>query len=168
MLKGRKNMKNDKKMNRRDFLGVLTAAISGIIGLAIGIPAVSYILGPALKEDEDQTWIPVALASKVEIGIPTLFKINIQQKAGWIANDLEFSFYIFTENGRDFVAMSNVCTHLGCRVRWVDSQEQFFCPCHNAIFDKNGLVVTGPPPEPLTRYEVKEEDGQLFILGGLS
>ena len=134
--------------------------------MAIGIPAISYILGPALEKEKEQGWIPVTLASKVEIGIPTLFKINIQQKAGWITNETEVSFYIFTEDGRDFAAMSNVCTHLGCHVRWVDDQEQFFCPCHNAIFDKAGEVVTGPPPAPLTRFEVKEEDGQLFILGG--
>lgn len=161
-------MDEKKKISRRDFLGLVTASITGLIGLAIGIPAISYILGPALKEEEDQSWIPVALASKVAIGVPTLFKINVQQKAGWISNDVEVSFYIYTENGRDFIAMSNVCTHLGCHVRWVDSQEQFFCPCHNAVFDKDGEVVMGPPPAPLSRFEVKEEDGQLYILGGLS
>ena len=150
-------MDNKKKLSRRDFLGLLTASISGLIGLAIGIPAVSYILGPALKEDEEQGWIPVAQASKVEIGKPTLFKVNIQQKAGWISNETEVSFYIFTEDGRDFVAMSNVCTHLGCHVRWVDTEEQFFCPCHNAIFDKAGEVVAGPPPKRLSRFEVKKK-----------
>jgi menaquinol-cytochrome c reductase iron-sulfur subunit len=161
--------RNEKqKVSRRDFLGLMTASISGLIGLAIGIPAVAYILGPALKEDDELGWIPVTLASKVEIGVPTLFKINVQQKAGWITNESEVSFYIYTEDGRNFTAMSNVCTHLGCHVRWVDSEEEFFCPCHNAVFDKNGEVVAGPPPRALDRFDVKEEDGQLFVLGGQS
>jgi Rieske Fe-S protein len=74
--------------------------------------------------------------------------------------------YVLTENGRDFVAMSNICTHLGCRVRWITEREQFYCPCHNGVFDREGNVVSGPPPRPLDRYETKVEEGQLFILGG--
>ena len=74
--------------------------------------------------------------------------------------------FVVTEDGRNFVALSNICTHLGCRVRWVSDQGKFFCPCHNGVFDKDGNVVSGPPPRPLDRYDVKVEDGQIFILGG--
>ena len=74
--------------------------------------------------------------------------------------------YVYTENGRDFIALSNVCTHLGCRVRWVENEENFFCPCHNAVFSQDGTVVSGPPPEPLSQYEIKIEDDQIFVLGG--
>lgn len=155
------------KVSRRDFLGLATFGIGGVIGLAIGIPGIAYILGPALKKPEEQNWIPLGAASKVEIGTPTLFKTKIEQKAGWIVNEQELTFYVITDNGREFTALSNVCTHLGCRVRWVEDQDQFFCPCHNAIFDKNGEVVAGPPPRPLDAYEVKEENGQLFVLGGI-
>ena len=73
---------------------------------------------------------------------------------------------MLTDNGRDFLAMSNICTHLGCRVRWIADQEQFFCPCHNGVFDKDGTVVSGPPPRPLDRYEVKVEGETVYILGG--
>jgi Rieske Fe-S protein len=61
--------------------------------------------------------------------------------------------------------MSNICTHLGCRVRWIADQESFFCPCHNGVFDAQGSVVSGPPPRPLDRYEVKVEGDQLFVRG---
>ena len=73
--------------------------------------------------------------------------------------------YIITDQGRDFIAFSNICTHLGCRVRWINDQEQFFCPCHNAVFDQNGEVESGPPPRALDRFEVKVEDGQVYIKG---
>ena len=120
----------------------------------------------ALKRDEAQDWIRLGSASKVELGTPTLFKTKIQRRTGWIVNEQELTVYILTENGRDFIAMSNICTHLSCRVRWIAQQEQFFCPCHNGIFAKDGRVLGGPPPRPLDRYEVKVEGGQLFILGG--
>ncbi|MEJ2512709.1 MAG: ubiquinol-cytochrome c reductase iron-sulfur subunit [Anaerolineales bacterium] len=155
-----------KEVGRKDFLSLAIYAIGGVISFAIGIPAVAYILGPALKKADQQNWIPLGSSSKVEVGVPTLFKAKIEQKAGWITNEQELTFYVITDNGRDFVAMSNVCTHLGCRVRWVDNQGQFFCPCHNAVFDKEGQVVAGPPPKPLNRFEVKVENDQLFVLGG--
>jgi Rieske Fe-S protein len=155
-----------KDVNRKDFLSMAILAIGGVISFAIGIPAVAYILGPALRKANEQNWIPLGAASKVEVGVPTLFKAKIEQKAGWITNEQELTFYVLTDNGRDFVAMSNVCTHLGCRVRWVENQEQFFCPCHNAAFDKQGDVASGPPPRPLDKFEVKVENDQLFVLGG--
>ena len=159
-------MADKKQFTRRDFMGFTTWTITGVIGLGLSIPAIIYVIGPTRKRDENQDWIRLGSISKVELNTPTLFKTTIKQQTGWIVNEQEISVYVFTENGRDFVAMSNVCTHLGCRVRWISEQEQFFCPCHNAAFDKNGDVASGPPPRPLDRYETKIEDDQIYILGG--
>ncbi|HEX9616501.1 MAG TPA: ubiquinol-cytochrome c reductase iron-sulfur subunit [Anaerolineales bacterium] len=159
-------MSEEKRINRRDFLGMVTWSIGGLIGAAMGIPAIAYILGPVLQRDRAQNWIRLGAISKVEIGTPTLFKAKIERKTGWIVSEEEIAAFVLTENGRDYIAMSNVCTHLGCRVRWIAGQEQFLSPCHNGIFDKVGNVVSGPPPRPLDRYEVKVENDQLFILGG--
>ena len=155
----------NQEINRKDFLGIATLAIGGVISFILGIPAVAYILGPALKKANDQDWIALGSTSKVELGVPTLFTATVEQTAGWITNQQELTFYVLTENGRDFVAMSNICSHLGCRVRWVEDETQFFCPCHNAVFDKAGEVVAGPPPAPLDRFEVKVENDQLFVRG---
>ncbi|MGD2156306.1 MAG: ubiquinol-cytochrome c reductase iron-sulfur subunit [Anaerolineales bacterium] len=159
-------MESENEPTRRDFLGFMTWAIGGLIGLAMGIPAIAYIIGPALRRDEQQDWLRLGSTSKVELGTPTLFKARVQRQTGWIVNEEEINVYVLTDNGRDFIAMSNVCTHLGCRVRWIEDQSQFFCPCHNAAFEKNGDVASGPPPRPLDRFEIKAEDEQLFILGG--
>jgi Rieske Fe-S protein len=162
------NMDDEKKdVSRRDFMKMTIGAIGGFIGLAYGIPAIAYVVQPALKDVQGQNWIRLGPTSKVEIGVPTLFKSTIQQQTGWITSEEELSVYVLTEDGRDFIAMSNVCTHLGCRVRWITDQEEFFCPCHNGVFDKRGLVVSGPPPKPLNRYEVKIVNDELFInVGG--
>jgi menaquinol-cytochrome c reductase iron-sulfur subunit len=159
-------MAEENKPSRRDFLAFGTWAIGGLIGLGMSIPAVAYIIGPALKRLDSDAWIRLGSVSKVELQTPTLFKTKIVRQTGWIQDERELSVYIYTENGRDFTAMSNICTHLGCRVRWISDQDQFFCPCHNAVFDKQGQVLDGPPPAPLNRYEVKVEEEQIFILGG--
>ena len=158
-------MNGSSIMSRRKFMRSAIAAIGGFIGAAMAIPAIAYIVGPAVQRNQQQEWIRLGSASKVEIGTPTLFKTKIEKQTGWIINETELTFYVITEDGRNYVAMSNICTHLGCRVRWISDENQFFCPCHNAIFDEDGNVMTGPPPRPLDRYEVKVEEDQLFILG---
>lgn len=152
-----------KEISRRNFMQLTIAAIGGVIGLTLGIPAVAYIIEPALKNKQAQSWIRLGSTSKIELGVPTLFKSTIQQQTGWITSEEELSVYVLTEDGRDYVAMSNVCTHLGCRVRWISDQGKFICPCHNGVFDKTGKVLAGPPPKPLNRYEVKVESNDLFI-----
>jgi menaquinol-cytochrome c reductase iron-sulfur subunit len=159
-------MSEEQELNRRGFLAIVTTAIGGLIGAALAIPAVAYIVGPALQKTGQEEWIQLGSTSKVELGTPALFKATVERKSGWIVNEEELSAYVLTEDGRDFIAMSNICTHLGCRVRWIAEQQRFFCPCHNGVFEKNGTVVSGPPPRPLDRYQVKVENGQLFILGG--
>ena len=159
-------MSDESELSRRNFMGAATWTIGGVIALGLGIPAITYVVGPAIKTQESEEWIRLGPTSKVEIGVPTLFKVTIERQTGWIVNVTEISAYVYTENGRDFVAMSNICTHLGCRVRWISEQKQFFCPCHNAIFDQEGEVVTGPPPRPLDRYETKVDDDQIYILEG--
>lgn len=158
--------KRDDEASRRDFLATLTWAIGALLGAGLGIPAVAYIIGPALQREETQEWIELGSTTKVELGTPTLFKAKVQRKTGWIVDEKQLSVYLLTEDGRDFVAMSNICTHLGCRVRWIANQDVFFCPCHNGVFAKDGTVLEGPPPRPLDRFDVRVEKGTLFILGG--
>lgn len=159
-------MEEKDQLGRRNFLAIAIGAIGAVIGVVIAIPAVAYVVGPALKRKTSENWVRLGPTSKVELGTPTLFKTSIERQTGWILTEEELSIYILTEDGRDYIALSNICTHLGCRVRWITDQGQYFCPCHNAAFDKIGLVVSGPPPRPLDRYETKVEDDQLYILLG--
>ena len=159
-------MGEEGQLSRRRFSALAVWTIGGLISAGLGIPAIAYIVGPALKRAEAQNWIRLGSADKVELGIPTLFKTSVQRQTGWIVNEEEVTVYARTDNRRDFTVMSNVCTHLGCRVRWIADRQEFFCPCHNGVFDKDGKVVSGPPPRSLDRFEAKVEEGQLLILGG--
>ena len=75
-----------------------------------------------------------------------------------------------------FVAYSAVCTHLGCIVSWVKSQQDpaasyTECFCHNSIFDppQGAKVIGGPAPIPLAQIGVKvSEDGILVFTSGFS
>ena len=158
-------MSSEEQVERRGFLGLLTWGIGGIITALYGVPALAYLLAPAFERAQEQTWLRLGSTDKVEIGVPTLFKTTIERTSGWITDREELSVYVVTNDGREYTALSNVCTHLGCRVRWLPDQGQFFCPCHNGVFDRSGGVLSGPPPRGLDAYEVQVEDDQISILG---
>lgn len=62
-----------------------------------------------------------------------------------------------------FYAISSVCTHLGCNVRYI-AGEGFACPCHGSKFDLNGQVVKGPAPRPLAWFGLSQSPrGELVV-----
>ena len=78
--------------------------------------------------------------------------------------DLAGRDVLLVRTSAGYRAISTTCTHLGCRVHWESENSRFFCPCHDAVFDVDGNVVAGPPPRPLTRYDVEEEQGAIYAI----
>ena len=154
-----------KGISRRQMLSRSVAVMGGAIAAGVGVPAIFYVAGPAAEDAGVAEWIRLGAASSVEPGKPTLMKANVERRSGYLTSTEEISVFVTTDNGSQFTALSNVCTHLGCRVRWVDEEDGFFCPCHNAVFNADGTVASGPPPSPLDEFEVKVEESQIFIKG---
>ncbi|MDD2500043.1 MAG: ubiquinol-cytochrome c reductase iron-sulfur subunit [Geobacter sp.] len=65
--------------------------------------------------------------------------------------------------GNDIIALSLVCTHLGCTVSV--TPEGMICPCHGSRFDRNGRVLSGPAERSLPRLTV-EQDGATLVVRG--
>lgn len=62
------------------------------------------------------------------------------------------------------VALSTVCTHLGCTPNWLGSEQKFKCPCHGSAFRINGINFEGPAPRPLERHKIYlDEDGIIVV-----
>ena len=71
-----------------------------------------------------------------------------------------------TGTAKDFIALSNVCPHLGCKVYWEGTSSSFFCPCHNGRFSSVGKPLEGPPAQAsqeLIRFPLKIAKGLLYI-----
>jgi Rieske Fe-S protein len=49
-------------------------------------------------------------------------------------------------------ALSDICTHLGCGVRYEPARGILQCPCHGSEYSLTGQVLQGPAIRPLTRY----------------
>eukprot|EP00978_Attheya_sp_CCMP212_P027562 scaffold92471_cov39-Attheya_sp.AAC.1 len=62
-------------------------------------------------------------------------------------------------------ALNAECTHLGCVVPYDEAQLKFICPCHGSQYDKEGRVLRGPAPSPLSLEKViaDDESGKLLL-----
>lgn len=71
-------------------------------------------------------------------------------------------YAVSSENNQ---AISLQCTHQGCTVQMAEDG-YFHCPCHGAVFNQNGKVISGPAQRDLTPYKVIEiQDNQVQLVG---
>jgi len=70
---------------------------------------------------------------------------------------------IIINRGNEINALSAVCTHLGCIVKWDQNNEELYCPCHLAKYDVNGNVKSGPAPKPLYTLNANIVKDQIII-----
>lgn len=59
----------------------------------------------------------------------------------------------------DFRAYAATCTHLDCIVEFRKGEQKIWCNCHDGVYDLAGRNVAGPPPRPLTPYQVQVVGG---------
>jgi menaquinol-cytochrome c reductase iron-sulfur subunit len=158
-------MADSHEVQRRDFVNIVLAGIGSVIGLIIGIPAIAYLISPAVKVQEKEAWIPLGPLDAYPLDTPILFSYTRSKINGWEKTVNSFGAYVwrYGEGESDLKVYSNMCTHLSCRVTWKEDTNIYLCPCHDGRFNKEGVVVAGPPPKPLYEYEYRVEEGNLSI-----
>lgn len=134
-----------QSVSRRKLLRLITA-ILGLFGLGAIVSSVVAFLTPprsALKKvggwqvvGNLSEFKEVQSLSKVYFGLPILLLKE------------ELGFRVF----------SAICPHLGCIIQWDEKKKTFLCPCHDAIFDKNGKVLKGPLKDALLPFDLKVEE----------
>jgi cytochrome b6-f complex iron-sulfur subunit len=132
-------------LSRRNFLKLASAAaltLSGLIGLRGLFRFLDTQTDPLPPTDFD-----LGPASGFAVGSRT-----IQPEIPAVV--------IRTASG--FIALSLVCTHLGCTVE--SKPEGFTCPCHGSKFDPQGQVTRGPAQKPLRLLRTGfTADGRLHV-----
>lgn len=142
------------EISRRDFIKVTTGIVGGVIGLAVGVPAIAYLLDPAFKSGAKEAWIPIGKFADMQIGQPYAFSFTRVQVNGWERTSTSHGGFVIrkSDNPTDTVIFNSRCTHLGCTVNWKADAQAFICPCHDGKFGINGKVLGGPPPRPLDQF----------------
>lgn len=137
------------EFSRRRFLLMTALGGLGVSLVAVTIWPLWRFLAPR-PEDEKAEKVTVARAD-VSPGEAHFFKFRGRPAV------------LLQPRPGDFVALSAVCTHLGCILQWLPEKDEFLCPCHAGRFSADGQVIAGPPPRPLERLPVAVAGTQVVI-----
>jgi len=147
---------NEGTSNRKNFIIRMAMGIGLISSFATGALYALKFLVPERKKTRYRKILITSLE-------------NLPPNTSKIFHDLSGREIVLVNTGKGLEglkAISTECTHLGCKVYYQPDKDRFFCPCHDGVFDLNGKVKSGPPPEDLKQYSVivDEHKKNVFVL----
>lgn len=160
-------MSKDQGVSRRQFLNYCLTGVGGFLVAGMLAPMIRFAVDPALKKGSATgNKVPVANVSDIT-DQPQSFSFNMKTTDVWTGEkETPMTAWIY-KNGATFVALSPICKHLGCTVSWNSSStspNNFYCPCHGGLYEKNGKNVPNTPPmKPLDTYQLEVKDGKILL-----
>ena len=136
---------------RRRFLNLCLWVLGLISALGVAYPVGAYLWPIREKKRPGRKRSVKLPLSDISIGGAVPFRFL--NKPGFVTRPNEQELY----------AMSAICTHLGCIVKWKENVGEFWCPCHGGKFDIRGNVLAGPPPRPLDRFSFRLEGEYVVV-----
>ena len=149
----------DKGFTRRQFLGRIWGGLAGLFVFEAGGGLV-ISLWPQIKAGAFGEITKIGSLEEVK-EIPVGTVTYVREARAYLSR---------VESG--FLALYRKCPHLGCVVPWeaddpseddLAAKGRFNCPCHLSIFDRYGVVHSGPAPRPMDIFPISIEDGVLTV-----
>ena len=83
---------------------------------------------------------------------------------------LDSESWVKDSDGSYWLALYQVCVHLGCKVPFRDDCNSFKCPCHGSHYNVDGEYLDGPAPRSLDRFKLSfdSNDNVLVDTGALN
>ena len=136
---------------RRHFLNRLLGTWAGGVLASILYPVLRYLVPPEVPE-------------------ATTLSVNAGKAATLVANSARIIPFgsspvivVRTTTG-ELRAFAATCTHLACTVQYRPDLGHIWCACHNGHYDLNGRNISGPPPAPLSPFDVNEKGDDIVIV----
>ncbi|MFW2331046.1 MAG: ubiquinol-cytochrome c reductase iron-sulfur subunit [Nitrospinota bacterium] len=136
-------------ISRRNFFTASLAFLGSVLTVLMSYPLAMFLwprsndtLGGKRSVKLDLSEVPLGDEKFIRFGQDPLIVIN---------------------DNNNIVALSPICTHLGCIVKWKSKVAELHCPCHGGIFNTKGEVLGGPPPSPLPLYKVTRNENYIVI-----
>jgi cytochrome b6-f complex iron-sulfur subunit len=144
----------DGPVTRRALLQAGIGLAGACYAAALGYPVYRYLASPAEEAEQlaKVTEVELPDAEDLAVGTALMFKFGIRP-----------ALLIHHADG-EWTALDAKCTHLGCTVAYQPDQDRIYCACHGGVYDsRTGKNVSGPPPRPLTAYNVEVTDGKVIV-----
>ena len=141
-LPAKKEEKLKKSITRGQFLGLAWLGAGALVAGEATLIGLQFLKPQATS----------GFGKKVLAGKVGDFPVNS------VTRNLTGRFYIVHLEG-GFLALYQRCPHLQCAVPWVESENQFHCPCHASLYNMEGVVIGGPAPRPMDFFPITIENG---------
>jgi Rieske Fe-S protein len=119
---------------RRAFLAKMLGGLGLLLSYGVfGTYAIAYLFPARVRRR----------AQRLFIGR----RADLADPAGRTFVDQKGRTLLIRAEGAWVLAFDTRCPHLGCKVHWEPQSDRFFCPCHNGVFDRQGVAISGPPAD---------------------
>jgi len=156
-------------ITRREFLYYIWGASIALVA-AQSAGLLVWFLIPKFREGEFGGIFTLSIEDVPEVNAPPA---GYAEGRFWLSNlDTDQPNELMTPADQDTLpikgvaAIYKVCTHLGCIYTWVDTTNQFECPCHGSKYRLDGRRIELPAPRDLDRFKLTAlADDKTTVLG---
>ena len=146
---------------KRSFLKLIFFSVNGALTVLLSVPVLGYLLAPLFQKVSAQ-WVEAGAAADYAGAEPKRARLRYVSTLGIREEARSLNVWVSRE-GENVVAFSAECPHVGCNVVWRSDEGIYGCPCHKGRFNRQGEVLSGPPPGPMMPMAAKIEDGKIYI-----
>jgi len=153
-------------VSRRWLLLKVGALFNAVVGVAIAVPVVKYLLSPLKPDTGYKSWVSLGTVDTFPVGETRLAKFTNPVSREWDGETDRVACWVRHISEQEFQVFAINCAHLGCPVRWFPQSQLFMCPCHGGAYYADGSRASGPPERGLFTYDIRIVDGKLQIDAG--
>jgi len=153
-------------VSRRWLLLKVGALFNAVVGVAVAVPVVKYLLSPVKPDEAYKSWVSLGSIDAFPVGETRLAKFTNPVSLAWDGETDRVACWVRRISYKEFQVFAINCAHLGCPVRWFPQSQLFMCPCHGGAYYSDGSRASGPPERGLFTYDTKIVDGKLQINAG--
>ena len=150
-------------VSRRWLLLTVGAFFNAVVGAAVAVPVVKYLLSPVKSDGAYKSWVSLGSLDAFPVGETRLAKFTNPVSREWDGETDRIACWVRRISEKEFQVFAINCAHLGCPVRWFPQSGLFMCPCHGGVYYENGEHASGPPPRGLFHCDWRVRHGNLEI-----
>ncbi len=127
----------------RGFLALWAPAAAGVATSFMKAPSAEHRPGERAIHAGTLSSLPIGDARFVHHGNDPVFVVRVSEA--------------------QVMAVSAICTHMRCVLKWDKETSTFQCPCHDGSFDRKGNVLSGPPKKPLPQFPAEVRADEIVV-----
>lgn len=161
-------MSEETTLSRRGLFMKLGILFNGLVGVALAVPIVGFVLSSITRARGNGylAWVPLGRTTEFPEGETRLATFRNPLVMPTDGKTVDTACWVRRIGGDQFQVFAVNCAHLGCPVRWFPQSGLFMCPCHGGVYYRDGSRASGPPERGLFEYPYKVENGLITIQAG--